>query len=337
MLVADLSHLVDIWKLVVKDPSTTTITLDHRGAHIEGAHVGASRKLKLPLDEPATVDGAMLLGTLALMQETAEISIERTDASIVLVTRGRRAVLRRIEGSPPLGLKQFEARFFNGRRLRDQLAFLRACTSGGVIRPILTGIRFTHRNQAILEATDAEVRSGRVLLKLPCTVSGQVVPAVELEQALSLLNERVAMKFTRSHLNLRDKITIIRIALLQGEYPSLDRLTKRSAYAHQVELKRTQLETAIKAGLLLDSDRRVTLSIKSGKGSLLVTSQETGGFRQSAGRMVVPDIDIVFDAHWLDAAQYLGDTLTLHYIDAHVPVLFTGSGRSLWMGLIART
>lgn len=338
MRAKDLLHLVEVWRLVEKDPGTTGLHLDRRGAHLIGMHVAATRHATLPLDAGLTVDGAVLSGALDLFAPDAEVSIKQTEASLVLSAKGRRAVLRMHREAPPGERLDFKATPFDATRLREALPFLKACTSGGVITPVLTGIHFTPSGErAILEATDAVCRTGRLSVLLPCKVSGQVVPAADLMMALSLLGKKIAMSFSKSHLHLRDKTTMIKISLLQGAYPDLSKHPLPDAYKHQIKLQKSQLDTAIRAGVLLDSDRLVTLTIRDKQASLLVRGQETGGFREPIGSCNLEDIEIVFDAHWLDATQYIGATLKLRYNNERTPVLFSGSKRLLWMSPVAKS
>lgn len=328
MKVRQLTHLVEIWKLFEKDPATKSIYLHKRGAQVEGMHVGASRKAKLPLTKGISVDGAVLSGTLDLFPADATISIKQTKSSIILTAGERRAVLRTYVTAPPKDRLGFSQDPIDSTGLRAALPFLRACTSGGVVTPILTGIHFTGQ---VLEATDAEQRTGRLRLTSLPKASGQIVPAADLDQALSLLGKKLSMQFSKKHLRLRDKTTAIKLTLLQGKYPDLNRLPKLDTYKHRIKLDKAQLDTVLRAAVLLDSDRLVTFVIKDGNALWRVHGQETGGFREIIGPTKLPDVEIIFDAHWLDAAQYVGNKITLRYNDGKSPVLFTGNKRLLWM------
>lgn len=327
MKVRQLQHLVELWKLVEKDPATKTIHLSRVGASIMGMHVAAFRRRDLGLRKGINIDGDMLTGALDLLPGDSTLNIKETDASLVLEAAARRAVLRIQRGSMPVE-RMFSADPFDATKLREAMPFLKACTAGGVVKPVLNGIHFA---KGKLEATDGEVRTGIVPLVLPCEISGQVVSAADLEQALSLLGKKISMKFTKSHLHLRDKETVIKLSLLQGNYPDLSKLPANDTYRHTIAVSKQQLDTAIRAGVLLDGDRIVTLSIKNGKASLVVRGQETGGFREPIGPTKLKDVEIGFDANWLDAAQYIGQKVRLRYNDGRSPVLFTGNKRLLWM------
>lgn len=339
MLVKDFSYLVDIWRLIEKDPGAKDVYLSKRGARVDGMHVAAFRKspAPLPLDGSISIDGAMLSGTLALMPQDAELTVRHTPASLVLSAKGRRVVLRMRVGKPSPKKLRFKAKFFDGTALRDEIAFLRACTSGGVVQPLLTGIHFISEGaRVVLEATDAERRTGRMALRLPFTATGHVVPGTDLEMALVLLAPEIAVKFIEARMCLQDAQTIIQLSILYGRFPDLSRLPKPALYQHEIMLRKHQLETAIKAAVILDNDRLVILAIKDKRAALLVRGQEVGGFRQPVGACDLPDIEIVFDAHWLDAAQYVGDHVKLRYTDHRSPVLFSGNKRLLWMSPIVK-
>lgn len=336
MKVQDLLHLADIWRLVEKDPGTKEVYLDSKGARLMGMHIEASRRLALPLDKGISVSGPMLLGTLGLLTPTDTITIKQTPASLVLSAGGRRALItKRVVDAPKPSLA-VDADFFDGTKLRDEVAFLRGCVAGGVLSPVLTGIHFRKdsKDQTILEATDAERRTGRSVLTLPFAVSGQVVPSGDLSAVLALLDKKIAVKFTKAHMLLRDKTTRIKLSLLQGNYPDLTRFQLRSKYKYKIALSKAALDAAVRAAILFDNDRIITLVVKDKTASLLVRSQETGGFRQPVGRCSVDDVEIRFDAHWLDATQFIGDEITLYYDNPKAPVLFSGKRRLLWISPI---
>jgi len=333
------SDLLEIWRLIDKDPSSKTIMLTRRGAYVGGMHIGASRKCSLDIGKPILLDGANLTGAVKLLPPLAKVDMKQTDASLILNAGKRRAVLRMNISSPLPDDIKITSPEFDCKRLRNAIPFLRSCTSGGVLQPILTGIRFSKgkkKGEVVLEATDKEMRSGRLSLKLLLKAAGQVVPAADLEQALSLMEGRVSMRFDRGHLLMKDATTKIKIALLQGAYPDLSRLPQPKSYKHRMALHKAPLDTAVKAAILLDSDRLVTLSIKDGTAAWMVHGQETGGFRQPIGPTKLPDIEIVFDAHWLDSAQYVGAEFVLKYNDERTPVLFSGNKRFLWMSPVAK-
>jgi hypothetical protein len=342
MRVADLSHLADIWRLIEKDPGMKELYLDAHGSHVIGMHIEGHRvaKEKLPFDRPFSVEGNMLSGTLALMDAQADIDIRETDVSVILTAKRRRAVLRKREANPPLAKRLSKnLRSFDSTRLRDEISFLRACVGGGVIAPMLTGIHFRSAGKdmhPILEATDGSRRSGLVAVPLKSRVRDHTVPAADLELALSLLSDQLMMLFTTRHLILSDKVTTVKLSLLQGAYPDLSKLPAQQRYRHQLKITRSQIDTAVKAAVLFDSDRIVRLVINNKQASLLVEGQETGGFRQPVGRCRLSDIEITFDADWLDAAQYIGDVMTLRYNDGRSPVLFSGNRRKLWMSPIVK-
>jgi len=338
MLVKDLSWLVEIWRLVEKDPSTKQLYLSKYGAYIAGMHVAAVRNLLLPLDQEITVDGAMVVGTLGLLREDTEVALKQTESSLVIIAGRRRAVLRAMSAAPPPHSLDIGKHRFDGTKLRSEVKFLRACTSGGVVRPILTGIHFRRgTKKVIVEATDAERRSGRAAISLPEQVAGQVVPAGDLDAALSLLTTKIAMKLSGTRVVLGDRQTVVALSLLQGAYPDLSRLKKPQNYKFEIEIHRQHLELAIRAAILFDSDRVIKFVIENRRASFVVVGQETGGFRQPiSGKIDLDDIEIAFDAHWLDAAQYIGDKITMRYNDSRSPVLFSGNGRLLWMSSLVR-
>jgi len=338
MKVRKFANLLEIWKLIDKDPGSKNILLTKKGAHVSGIHISASCRAALDIDKPILIDGVNLTGAVKLLPPNATLGIKQTDASLILTAGKRRAVLRMNISSPMPDLFNVEAPKFKSRSLRSAVPFLRSCTLGGVLQPILTGIRFSKGKkdgEVVLEATDRD-RSGRLILKLPLNAIGQVVPAADLEQALSLLEGRVSMRFTKKHLLMRDATTKARINLLQGAYPDLSRLPQLKSYKYKLVLRKGPLDTAAKAAILLDSDRIVMLSIKDGMAAWMVHGQETGGFRQPIGMRKLPDIEISFDAHWLDPAQYVGTEFVLRYNDARSPVLFVGNKRLLWMASVSK-
>ena len=155
MKVKQFEDLLDIWKLIGKDPSSKSILLAPDGVHIAGMHIGASKLKKLPV-KTVLVDGEKLTGAIKLFSPTASLGIRQTEESIILTAGKRRAVLRVDAAEKPIPIKKPTSPKFRTKRLRAAIPFLRSCTSGGVLTPILTGIRFTKpKNKAlVLEATD---------------------------------------------------------------------------------------------------------------------------------------------------------------------------------------
>lgn len=342
MKVKALSELIEIWKLVDKDPGTLNIVLNKNGASIAGMHVAATSKLSLPLKKAIMVHGESLVGAIKLFPQKAQLSFKDTGKSLVLSAKGRRVVLLRTTVAIPTRRKPtFAGKAFSRRALLGAIPFMRSITQGGVMQPILTGIKFSKgkkKNEVVLEATDASVRTGRLSIKLPVEVKNEVVPAADLEQALSLLTQkRMQMQFIHGSLEMADGKTTIRISLLNGEFPDLSKMPLLKTYENRILLKRSQLDNAVKAAALLDDDRLVTLNIKEGRASWIIRGQEKGGFREPIGPVELDDINIIFDSHWLDTAQDIGAEFTLCYKDNKAPVLFFGNGKSLWMSPVVKT
>lgn len=337
MKVKQLEELIGIWKLVEKDPSITTIILDATGVQISGKHIGATKDSKLPLDRPMQVSGERMVGSIKLFSPTAVVKIKNTEVSLILNAGKRRAVLQTAISEKVRREEPVKTRRFRGKRLRDAVPFFRGCIAGGVMKPILTGIQFTRNKSGkiVLEATDGETRCGRQILSIPLNASGQVVPAVDLEQALSLMEGAISMTFRKSHLFITDGSASIKLAILSGKYPNTRRM-RQEKYKHKITLKRSHLDTAVQAAILFDSDRLVRLSIRDGQAAWLVLGQETGAFRQPIGKVKLPDTEIMFDANWLEAGKHLGTDITMQYTNPKSIVLFKGNKRSLWLSTIVR-
>ncbi len=328
---------MEIWKLVEKDPSITTITLDATGVQVAGKHIGATKDHKLPLDRPMQVSGERMAGSIKLFSPSAVARIKNTEVSLIINAGKRRAILQMSMAEKVRREKKVKTKKFRSKGLHNAIPFFKGCIAGGVMKPILTGIQFTKNKNGkiILEATDGETRCGRQILLMPLNASGQVVPAVDLEQALSLMDGAVSMEFRKTILIVSDGSTTVKLSTLSGKYPDTSRMRKEK-YKHRIALKRSHLDTAVQAAILFDSDRLVTLSIKDKKAAWVVIGQETGAFRQPIGKVKLPDIEIMFDANWLEAGKHLGNDIVMHYTDAKSIVLFKGNKRSLWLSTIIR-
>lgn len=337
MKVKQLAELTEIWKLVEKDPSITTMTFDATGVQVSGKHIGATKDYKLPLDHPMQVSGERMAGSIKLFSPAAVINIKNTEVSLVLNAGKRRAILRTAKAEKIRREERVKTQKFKAQKLRNALPFFKGCIAGGVLKPILTGIQFTRNKSGkiVLEATDGETRCGRQILPMPLNASGQVVPAVDLEQALSLMDGAISMEFRKTNLLVSDGHTTIKLSTLSGKYPDTSRM-RRETHKHKINLKRSHLDTAVQAAILFDSDRLVTLSIKDKKAAWIVIGQETGAFRQPIGKVKLPDVEIMFDANWLESGKHLGTNITLHYTDPKSVVLFKGNRRSLWLSTIVK-
>lgn len=330
MKVKKFATLTDIWKLIDKDPSQKSILLAPNGVHVQGLHIGSHKRSKLPV-KTLVIDGENLTGALKLFGPNAVIGIKQTDASLILTAGKRRAVLRISKAEPPLEIEKVKSPRFKSKSLRNAIPFLLGCTAGGVLKPILTGIRFSKsKGKIVLEATDGEIRYGRLALKIPVNAVGQVVPAADLEQALAQTIGRVSLHFIKSHLIITDGRTTIKLALLQGTYPDMTKLLRQKR-PYALTLKKSNLETATKAAILLDSDRLVVFTIKDKKASWVIHGQETGGFRQPIGKTALKDIEITFDANWLEAAHNLGPEVKMEFRNNRNNILFTANKRSLYL------
>ncbi len=340
MKVSRFNWLLEIWKLVDKDPSETSIILHSGGASVSGMHVAASRKLKLPLEKKITVNGEALVGAMKLFPNNAELGFKDTGTSLVLSAKRRRVVLRRmLLGSPLRKSPDFKGKKFSAKVMRKAVPFLRSVVQGGVMQPILTGIQFTpgkKKNRVILESTDAAHRTGRLTVQIPMTVKNQVVPAADLDQALSLMQTKLQMQFVNGAVEIGDGTTTIRISLLNGKFPDLSKLPLLKTFKNRILLSRSRLDNAVKAAALLDDDRLVSLVIKDGRAAWLIRGSERGGFREPIGKTDLEDIEIVFDSHWLDTAQDLGSDFMLVYKNSKAPVLFHTANRLLWMSPIVK-
>ena len=342
LTVADLTHVVDIWKLIASDRTTDDIHLLPNGAYVNGAYVEAIRGgVETGLKRAVTVDGRILTGSLGLFKPDAKVELKTTDASLIIKAGKRRAVLRmkeaEIPSSPPKLKSGAELQPIDD--LRDAVKFLNDCITEPAIDPVLTGILFRRTKTGFsLVATD-RTRMGRATIPSAVkTKDDHIVPAADLAQMLALVGEEARVWFTTSdRIVIADKETAISLVLLQGDFPDVTKLPTK--YPHFVELDVERLATAIAAAQLIDDDRLLTLQIKDGRLAWIISGKETGGFLLPIGKQDAADVEIVFEADVLAAVLSIGDDLTLSYKDNQTPVLFKGMETKyrLWVAPIYRS
>ncbi len=363
MLVKDLIAVVDIWRVIVDDPGTTLIalTLEPLSASFAGTHCEAI--VGEPGGQKVTVLGDRLRGVLSLFNPEAELVLEyRAEkgrlaiktkgrvAELAVVVEGAGASLGLQEGST--GIEAPRQQVVPAAELAKALAFLQTCVATSAGQPIVTGVKFAHDKAGglILAATDREAHTGIVRVpgeKPTRRITEEVVlPVKEIREFLAYLigmgEETVQIDLTPTKAVLAGVGAVMRIAGLTAAtpFPNLQALRPAKQFDHTVQIEPQLLHKATQASVLLDSDRVVRLAIKRGRAALIVQGDETGSFRSLLpGGAEVPDsvaeADLLFDAHWLEPLEHLGDTATLYYQSPQHPVLFVGeNGYRLWLALV---
>jgi hypothetical protein len=343
MNVGELARAVDIWKLAERDPGFKEVYISGKTLRLVSVHSEAVTRFKGDaLEKSVSISPVHLAGVLALMDQDAELSLEVAKASLVLRAGDRRAVLAvRNIPAPPSKLPKVESDPVDTAKLRDALPFLAGCVSQGVIRPALTGICCSAKGKVLkLTATNGETlwAEARIPNIFREDIEELIIPAGDLSIALGLLGEEVAIQHSGNSLLLKDKQTLIKLSLLHGPYPSGTWLTPLKDYTSSITFGQDVLGDAVKAAILLDSDRIVSFVVRNGRGAWVIKGQELGGFRVSAGDHEVEDITFYFDAHWIEPAVGLGAEITMHYLAHDKPVLFIGAETKyrLWMPPITR-
>lgn len=345
MQVKEFAQLIAIWKVAEHDRSTQELRLYPDGtAYVPAMHTDAVRiGSPLDIDHAVAVHGGILSGIPPLLPSDKKITFRLTDSSLIVECGRRRAVLALLgapDAPPPSIGKSGTLRPIDA--LRDAMPLLAATTAKNAIDPVTSGVRFRRVKEHLeLMATDRSAVASLVKLemKLKGVREDRIVPASDLSAALALLGDKVAMSFDDSHVVLRDETTQIRTSLLQGAFPDISQLPKKSGMKRAIALPREAVDVATRASALIDADRILTLAIKDKRGTLSVRS-EAGGFRVPIGKHDVPDRELPLVSSLLsDAVGPLGKDVVLHYSDDAGSFLIFESretGHRLWMAPIAQ-
>jgi len=215
-------------------------------------------------------------------------------------------------------------------------------------------VKTTHdkKGDILLAATDRESHTGLVRVtgnKPTKRIDSEVVmPTKELLAFLSFVQTLgatdVLCRFGTDKSAFAAAGATMEIGCLSGAnpFPNLSALPTLRSYPHAAQVAVGVLAHAVRASILLDSDRAIRLVIKKGRAALGVSGVETGAFRtvlgaEEVGKKEMADCDLTFDAHWLEPVEYLGKTADLYYKNPMTPALLVGNtGYRLWMALINR-
>ena len=154
-------------------------------------------------------------------------------------------------------------------------------------RPLLTGVNFrtTEGGGMVCEATDSyRMASKKVAAKLPDGVSSACVPASTLNVVKGMIagDEDITVGIAPNRIVFNIGDTVIRSALLAGEYPNLTRLVPHT-FELRVRVNRKDMIEAIERGSFIKQDNVnvVLLDVKrdSEVAEVTTSSQELGEVR----------------------------------------------------------
>ena len=358
MNVEDLKWLASIFDMSAVDPGAKTIVLVGNGeapgvtAYYEGLNTGAMRSSAaidiLKSDgSPLAVKGTVLLGMLGLLAPDATIKLGRTDTTLMLRGPNTRTPLR-LEGNPQIPhVFQRQENISGTARLSKaevapKLAVLAEATAKRMDNMVLTGVHVAaakSKRVLALSATDL-VRAAKT--SVACTIEGEftpvILPLADFNAALALMSDEFELMVGDGIVHLRsgDGMTLVRLNVFNGEFPSLDMLPRKSTYPHQMAYPASAFATVQRACALVDAGGNlVRVEIKKGRMTLSTQNTEIGSFEIDAGSTLGPaELDHVMyvDSTYLNIVSRLGDAPVLRFFpDPKKTILFEGGGIFYWM------
>lgn len=361
MRVATFNKLVSIGKLAALDGGTNVITLSPTDAGIsasfEGLHTAVDRVIGPGPDgveiegltEPVAIGWDIVSKSLPLLDADAPLKA-RIDSTHLHLQSGRRRM--------NLVLKHNPSRFqwlpddspgfviVPVDELPSLVAMLSVTAANTIEKPVLTGINVAGvehdgKKQLVMRSTDGT----RALLATvdALDVQGTVdftVQAADLVTALGILDGNIEMRvlYEGRILLLKDDVTVVRMSLLPGEFPSFTALPSKN-FTRKIKLNTEMVQLIRRASEVLDRNRLVTLSVEGGTLRLSAQDQEVGEFEVETDVEGQTDetFSITFDSDYLSASIGLGDEITFNIMSNTSPVMVRGkTGVVYWLSPIVR-
>lgn len=365
MKVSDLKEFTSIWSLSAIDSDGTDVLTFTRFADINadvegttvsfaGMHVGAKRlwldqesehevEIAGLDDKPVSVQGAMLHGALALMDDSASLTASLVGTSLRLKSGTRTAQIRTVDRGGEFVLPHLEITSqveIDSADLGPKLDMLSGVAARTLDKPALTGINVSTGSAGLLmRATDGHGRACMVTQSVRSQEGDMsfTSPAADLSLALQECSRSVILEQGGGILHINDGTTFVRLSLIQGEYPSFRALPRE--FTSKLVIPSSTVDVAVRAANLLSQHGLVTLTSMDKKLRLVVTDEEKGDFDAEIGPTLEPEFIMHFDAEYLgQVAKASGIETVLQRSDQNPNVvLVSGSGWYYWLNAIIKT
>lgn len=357
MKVSDLKSFTSVWNLASIDDGSDVLTFT-RGPDGEttvsfsGMHVGVRRSMLDEMfdvtidglgDQPISVQGAMLHGALALMDDGATLSAKFKGSSLKLQAGARSAQVRTVDrgGEFVMPALNVDSRVVIDRGdLGPKLDMLAGVAARTLDKPALTGINVsTGSGGLVMRATDGQGRA--------CMVTQEVVsqdgdmsftsPAADLAIALQECDRSVILDQGGAMLHLNDGVTFIRMSMIQGEYPSFKNLPRK--FLSKLVIPSATIDVAVRAAGLMSQHGLVTLTSIDKRLRLVVADAEKGDFDVDIGATTEPEFAMHFDAEYLGQVAKASGIETVLQRNEEQPhmVLVSGTGWYYWLNSIIKS
>jgi DNA polymerase III sliding clamp (beta) subunit (PCNA family) len=344
MITSDFKKFLGILRLAelgMGDPPVT-FSPSPLELHYEGMHIGGIARAQADVEVsgllvPVSVDAKRLRGVLTLLHDDANLAVTFGKSVVTFSGPGRRLKLTTglaSEVQRPVKEKPKATAVVDTAELLRAVKFLLPMTTKNIsAAPVLTGLHLrSEEDRLVIEATDS-ARAGRadVASKNKKDVD-VVVPAVDLEAALSVVGEKAIVRVIGNTVEVADRNNYIRMSTLMGNFPKLDDLPTKGK--RRAQLSPVVVDDVSKAAKVLETAYDIRVKAAGGRVRLSVSSDETGKVDFAAGKSD-HDLDLHFDVDLFSMSKELPDPITL--IQTKSTAIFRGeNGWLYWLPPIIR-
>jgi hypothetical protein len=307
-------------------------------------HVGAvrlwptTRDVEIDaMERTFSVQGAMLHGTLALMNDDANLTAQVAGRDLLLQASGRTARVRTVDRGgefvlPPLVADSTVV--IDRGDIGPKLAMLSGVAARTLDKPALTGINVSTGTAGLLmRATDGHGRACMVTQSVREQRGGEMsftAPAADLSIALQECGREVTLEQGGSILHMNDGETFLRLSLIHGEYPSFRSLPRR--FDTELVIPTQSIDVAVRAAALMSQHGLVALVVEGGRLSFVVSDAERGDFKVDVMETTVPEFMMLFDAEYLgQVARASGIETVMQRAGTANQILVRGNGWYYWL------
>lgn len=355
MKVSEFKEFTRLWALSSLDPDGDVLTFELESGRLlvsfSGMHIHSTRSWPasevsitgLTEGHAVSVAGTLLTGTLDLFSDDQDLEATLTGPNLSLKVPGRSARVRTLDKGTIWRIPEPKPEAWaklDRAGLGNRLNMLAATAAQTLDRPALTGINVSPsgEDRLVLRSTDGHGRACMIVYQVE-EMEGELrftVPAADLSTAMGLCDRSLLLEVEGGRLlTVRDDRTVVRLSLLQGEYPTFLRLQRD--FERKFVVPSRAVDTAVKAANILDSHKLVTLRVQDSLLSLRVADSERGDFEQEITQVECEDLEMHFDAEYLrQVASYSGVETVFNHKDSTLPVMISGDNWYYWLSPVWR-
>ncbi|MFC3747348.1 DNA polymerase III subunit beta [Paenibacillus sp. GCM10012306] len=259
--------------------SNTNMTIEYR--------IYLTNSSTLEQEDGAIVVPARYLYEIVRKLEPGSIRLETTEQMLLLLSSGETQI--RLCGMDPVAFPMIQqterhtiSRFsINNAMLKSAVRQAASAVSTSETRPILTGVFFECKNEdLVLSATDGVRLASRTLTveqSEAVHVQG-VIPGVNLYEVSKMLKDEqgtTVIEVGPSQIQFTSKELQVQSALLEGVYPSVEKLIPQS-FLSELTVKTVPLLQAVERVSVLASGSIIRLIVSANSLELLSQTAEIG-------------------------------------------------------------